>query len=138
MTKIVDPGVYNTPRSVTCEHCGLYCRKPTERHHIVSRGMGGGHRLDVPENLIDLGSVWDCSCHARAQAGLITRSALQSLVAKRLGITVQTLRIRVNKKLRGGGKPMAQTCIECGKRTYAVRRNADGHYRHVKCRKVCG
>lgn len=47
-----------------CEWCKRWCRV-REPHHIRCRGHGGGGRLDVPVNLVALGSsqMMCCSCH---------------------------------------------------------------------------
>lgn len=105
--KIIDPAALATPRSVTCEWCGLYCRKPTERHHIVSRGMGGGSRLDIRENLIDLGGAFDCDCHGRAQAGKISKDSLFNTVAMAIDSTLAKVKSKVYRLLRADkdGKP---------------------------------
>ena len=95
--KVIDKAALATPRSALCEYCGRYCRKPTERHHIICRGMGGGKRMDVPENLIDLGGPWDCECHEAAQAAIITPEELLNKVAKREGRTVAWLKDFLNR-----------------------------------------
>ena len=98
--KIIDPEVMNTPRSPLCEACGTYCRRPTERHHIVSRGMGGANRLDIPENLIDLGGPFDCNCHGKAQSGHIKKAKLFRIVARRMGTLAWMIRQKVYRLLR--------------------------------------
>jgi|ERR1700683_1558418 len=98
--RIIDKAALATPRSPTCQNCGCYCRKPTERHHIIARGMAGGSRMDIPQNLIDLGGWSDCDCHCRAQRGKITISALCYQVTKRYnvdGLTVQTFLRRLQR-----------------------------------------
>lgn len=98
--KVINPELLKTPRSVVCEYCGLYCRRPTERHHIIGRRMGGGSRLDIPENLIDLGSPWDCNCHERAGCGKITKAELWRIVARRMGTQAGLVRAKVMRLLR--------------------------------------
>lgn len=89
--KIIDKAALSTPRSPFCEYCLRSCRNPTERHHIVARGLGGGSRMDIPENLIDLGECWDCGCHQKAQAGKISKAVLWERVAAREGTTVRKI-----------------------------------------------
>jgi hypothetical protein len=62
-----------------CECCGAYCRR-REPHHLFTRGAG---QLDIPINLVALGSsrLHLCECHARAQE--IGRDAFLEIVAKR-------------------------------------------------------
>jgi len=98
--KIIDPAALKTPRSPLCEWCGIYTRRETERHHIVSRGMGGGNRLDIPENLIDLGGAFDCGCHDKAQRGEIKQVELWVKVGNRLGKNWQTCKSKVYRLLR--------------------------------------
>ena len=78
--KIVDPDVMiQLHEEVTrCELCDN--RHPKlEVHHIWSRGMGGGSRLDIPWNLIVL-----CQpCHMDAQANKIPKRTLWGIAAER-------------------------------------------------------
>lgn len=89
--KVIDKKALATPRSHHCEYCGRFCRYPTERHHIIPRGMAGGKRMDVPENLIDLGGAWECGCHVQAGAGEITQVELLREVGKRERKTLEWL-----------------------------------------------
>lgn len=61
-----------------CEFCGartLGC----EPHHVHARGMGGGSRLDVRENLIGL-----CrDCHDKAHLCKIDRADILAKIAAR-------------------------------------------------------
>ena len=67
-----------------CEWCGKPCQR-REPHHIFSRGLGGGGRLDIPCNLVALGSslLWECACHQAAHAGSISRLQLLLVVGHR-------------------------------------------------------
>jgi hypothetical protein len=73
-----------------CEWCRRYCRR-REPHHLACRGMGGGARLDIPCNLIALGSTrnWDCTCHEKIQRGRIDSADVLALVARREGVTAE-------------------------------------------------
>lgn len=95
--KVIDKAAMATPRSPHCQYCRRLCHHPTERHHIIPRGMAGGKRMDVPENLIDLGGPWDCNCHTIAQAGRFTHEELFEEVAKREGRTVKWLMAFLNR-----------------------------------------
>lgn len=64
-----------------CEWCGK--RGATEAHHIFTRGMGCGRRLDVRINLIGLCRV----CHALTHNGAEpTKWDLLAIVARREGM----------------------------------------------------
>lgn len=65
-----------------CEWCGVWCER-REPHHIHARGMGGGSRLDIPINLVSLGTAGDCSCHAGAQRGNPPKDILLAIAAER-------------------------------------------------------
>lgn len=69
-----------------CEHCGIIVTR-AHPHHVFSRGMGGGMRLDIPANLIAL-----CpDCHHRVHIGKIPRDTLISIVAQREGRTEEEI-----------------------------------------------
>lgn len=67
-----------------CEICLRPCRV-REFHHWKPKGMGGGSRLDVAINLIDVGSTrnFECHCHTQCESGLITQGHVLGLIAKR-------------------------------------------------------
>ena len=67
-----------------CSCCGRWCRR-LEPHHWYPKGAGSGARLDIPENLIALGSAFDCACHKKAEDGNVPRSKLLALIALREG-----------------------------------------------------
>lgn len=88
-----------------CEICGKWCRW-REFHHIQPRGMGGGKRLDIPINLICVGSTqnWQCPCHGRCERKEITQDQCWAIVAKREGCTVEQIKdeiARVNRLDKG-------------------------------------
>jgi len=82
-----------------CELCGARCKR-REPHHWRARGAGGGARLDIRENLIALGSAFDCACHVRAEAGLINRQVLLFVIALREHSTPKRIEARIFKLLR--------------------------------------
>lgn len=78
-----------------CEWCG--CRVARcDPHHWKPRGIGGGSRLDIKENLIGL-----CrECHNRAESGDIPRSAILETIADREGMTPEQVQELIWEKLR--------------------------------------
>ena len=79
-----------------CEFCGIY-QRVREPHHLWARGMDGGRRLDVPINLIALGSsqLMRCSCHTRIQNGQIPAAMVLDIVAKRESMTVEEITAKI-------------------------------------------
>jgi len=73
-----------------CEGCGRPLRFKAEPHHTcVTRGFGGGTRLDIAINLTALGNVWECGCHDKTTKGKPPmRSKLLQVIAEREGCTV--------------------------------------------------
>lgn len=74
-------------RKRRCEFCGADLRHKAEPHHYHAKGMGGGSRLDIPENLIALGGALDCNCHGKAHDCKIDRADILAKIAARLGKT---------------------------------------------------
>lgn len=62
-----------------CEMCGAPGGCP---HHMLSRGAGGGGRLDVPLNLVSLCNT----CHRAVHDGKIPRLEVAGLIARREGL----------------------------------------------------
>lgn len=86
--KIIDKELlrqYRTPGR--CEFCKRYCRV-REPHHLEATGMGGGKRLDIPCNLIALGSSlgFQCTCHHDLHVGHISPEDMLAVVAVREGV----------------------------------------------------
>jgi hypothetical protein len=82
---IIDESLLDEFRTAgPCEWCGKHCQA-REPHHIFARGMGGGGRLDIRNNLVALGSSrwFECSCHQAAHAGVISRLQLLAVVGHR-------------------------------------------------------
>ena len=63
-----------------CECCGRACER--DPHHVfLKRGVGGGQRLDVPENIVAICRV---PCHALAEADRTFNRGLKAIVAARV------------------------------------------------------
>lgn len=94
--KVIDENVLDTFRAKkNCEWCGRWT-VPCEAHHWKPRGIGGGSRLDIKENLIGL-----CrECHNRAESGDIPRSAILETIADREGMTPEQVQELIWEKLR--------------------------------------
>ena len=76
-----------------CELCAKPC-KVREPAHIAARGLGDGRRLDVPINLLSLGSTvhHECQCHSKQHAtGRPSRREMQEIAAKREGMEVNAI-----------------------------------------------
>lgn len=87
-----------------CEWCGWALRSPAQPHHIFTRGMGGGSRLDVRINLVALGGPWDCDCHGRHHAGHEPLTCdLVALVAAREGLLQDELEREIWRLKRAKG-----------------------------------
>ncbi len=82
--------------TIICEWCGRHILSAAHPHHIYARGMGGGSRLDVRENLIAL-----CfQCHGDVHAGLIARDDLWGKVAARENCLQGTIKRKIARLLR--------------------------------------
>lgn len=87
--KIVDEHLldkFRTPGK--CEVCGVRV-KAREPHHLLSKGMGGGSRLDVAENIVAVGRSAPfplCPCHSRIHDGHISRAQLVAIIGRREGM----------------------------------------------------
>ncbi|MBE3576896.1 MAG: HNH endonuclease [Limnochordales bacterium] len=78
---VVNPKALKLARRNACERCGRW--GPTQVHHVIARGMGGGRRCDEAWNLIAL-----CpGCHRAYHDGRVPRSELVAIVCRREGIT---------------------------------------------------
>ena len=75
-----------------CEWCGQFVQRREPHHFFYKRGMSGGSRLDVPENLIALCATFHGgNCHHRAEACEIKKEQLLEIVAKREGKSGQEI-----------------------------------------------
>ena len=72
--RVRDTKALRSPRSKYCLLCGKW-GVPIERHHIKSRGSGGG---DEENNLIDLCTI----CHGKAQRYEISPEELKEAKRK--------------------------------------------------------
>lgn len=79
-----------------CELCGRYSRTGLDPHHLLARGMGGGGRLDVKENLIGLCRV----CHQATHQSPAIREEAFAVVARREGLAPGQLREKLWKLQR--------------------------------------
>lgn len=77
-----------------CELCGAV--EGTAAHHLWTRGMGGGGRLDVPLNLITL--CW--ACHRKHHDGHIRRDLLVKTVAWRESTNPEALEAEIHRLRR--------------------------------------
>lgn len=82
-----------------CQYCGRWCNR-LEAHHATCRGIGGANRLDIIENLLAVGSVWDCGCHDRITRGDIKPATVWLRIARREGKSVEWIMERVRAILR--------------------------------------
>jgi hypothetical protein len=74
-----------------CEWCGLWCvvREP---HHLTARGTGSHKRLDIPINLIALGSSASLHpCHRALEDGNGARFRVLEIVAARENTTPEDI-----------------------------------------------
>lgn len=76
-----------------CEVCGVWCYG-RDAHHAFERGVNSWKRIDLPWNLISLGTMFpgpasSCGCHARYHAGILKRGRILEVIAAREGLTVQ-------------------------------------------------
>ena len=107
--RIVDEELLDEFRSRPCEWCGSGHR--SDPHHIFTRGMDGGSRLDIRINLISL-----CRhCHIQVHYGNLDRIHLLKEVSIREGkplefIVGEIQRIRrLPKDAKAGGARESQT-----------------------------
>ena len=71
--------------------------------------MGGGNRLDIRINLIALGSTpkFECPCHRKAEAKIISRDDLLIVVGLREGMAPEDIEAeiwRLQRAPKGIGK----------------------------------
>lgn len=66
-----------------CDLCKMSCRE-REVHHLMSKGAGGGSRMDIPINLCSVGVAFSpCVCHREFHAGSLPRREFIVAVANR-------------------------------------------------------
>ncbi len=91
--KIVRPKTLDLYRGPgRCEWCKKPCSK-REPHHLRCRGTNSSKQVDIPINLIALGStpLFACSCHTKIGDGNIKASDVLALVAEREGTTPEAI-----------------------------------------------
>lgn len=75
--EVIDDNLLDEFRQKPCEICNR--RPPSEAHHLSGRGMGGGSRKDVRENLVSL-----CRRHHQEfHDGNLRRDVLKAIVQYR-------------------------------------------------------
>ena len=88
MARIVNKPLLDEFRAQTrCEWCGRTVAQ-CEPHHIFCRGMGGGARLDIRENLVALCGPFAGNCHGLAPRH---RQYMLRLAAMREGTTPEAI-----------------------------------------------
>ena len=91
---VVDEAMLARVRAMPCDLCKSN-RMWREAHHIVTRQMGGGRRLDIKENLLSVCAIY---CHNRA--GELSRDIQFQLAANRENMTAAECRETVERWLR--------------------------------------
>lgn len=100
-----------------CEWCQRTSRRSLAPHHWYARGMGGGSRLDIRENLIGL-----CAdCHRQAHTGEIDRESLLAVIAQREGLQQDQVREIIWAALRADKETDRDEWLE----TYRSRQRAE-------------
>lgn len=86
-----------------CENCGALSPGQLDPHHLFAKGIGGGGRVDIDENLLAL-----CRrCHSKFHDGNIPRGAFVQIVAKRQGMTPDEV-VEAVMRVRNRRKPVQQ------------------------------
>lgn len=96
--KIISEAVLDRFRAVKkCQWCGREINEGRAHpHHWRHRGMGGGSRLDIPENLIAV----DWWCHQMMEARVIHPDAVLYVIALREKTTPDAIVDKINELLR--------------------------------------
>jgi hypothetical protein len=95
--RIIDPDLLARCRAPgRCEWCGIF-QTVREPHHLICRSAG--RRLDIPINLIALGSGLH-PCHTAIHAGNIDKAAVLAVVAARERTTPEDIQAVVWSILR--------------------------------------
>jgi hypothetical protein len=86
----------------SCEICGGFSfgAFTLEMCHVIAKGMGGGRRLDIRENLFKAcgpAALW-LGCHGQPHKGKISKEKIWVAIAKRENITVEECKARVQAK----------------------------------------
>jgi len=96
---------YRGPGS--CGYCGRWCQF-RDASHAFEKGVNSWKRIDLPWNLIGLGTNLPianaCHCHAQYHAGRIPRGQILEKIAAREGVTVQWIIDTHTELLLRGGK----------------------------------
>lgn len=88
-----------------CEVCGIWS-EVRDAHHAFERGHNSWKRIDLPWNLISLGSMLgsNCQCHQAFHNGRLKRGRILEIIAAREKVTVQWIIDTHTKMLFEGGK----------------------------------
>jgi hypothetical protein len=115
--RIVDQPLLNSFKSPGfCCHCGKKV-KSRDPHHLRSRGVGGGNRLDIPLNIISLCSTFSGgdNCHQQYHDGKIKPEVLMQLVADREQMPLFILEGLLNWFQRAPKDSIERVCVTGGR-----------------------
>ena|ERR1700733_15449142 len=88
-----------------CEVCGIWSDM-RDAHHAFERGHNSWKRIDLPWNLISLGTMLggQCQCHRRYHNGVLKRARILEVIAARERVTVEWIIDQHTRLLLTGGK----------------------------------
>ena len=87
--RVLDEALLETYRAPgKCWLCGKWFPRLEAHHSFVMRGMAGGCRVDLPENLSSLCASLK-GCHQLVTVNKAAREMVRCVVAERCGATVE-------------------------------------------------
>ena len=88
-----------------CEVHGIWS-DVRDAHHAFERGHNSWKRIDLPWNLISLGTMLgsNCRCHAAYHNGKLKRGRILEIIAAREKLTVEWIIDEHTRLLLTGGK----------------------------------